>query len=154
MTSVPELPPRIDRTSKPNGITPPSTLLPATNTRTPNNSANNGIGNGLYSRSAHDRLFGTNNPLVDNNPTYEDEYNTRITTTPDKRNSAGNSLDRSQITGGDKNPRTPIIAGGKPTTNGSSYDSVSSYESTNTAMQNLRLGPNAPDDLKSVPNVR
>lgn len=153
MAIVPELPPRIDRTSKPNGVTPPSTLLPAANSRTPNNSTNNGIGNGLYSRSAHDRLFGTNNPLVDNNPTYEDEYNTRISTTPDKRNSTGNSLDRNQIAGVEKNSRTPIAAG-KPTTNGSSYDSVSSYDSTNTAMQNLRLGPNAPDDLKSVPNVK
>lgn len=48
--------------------------------------------------------------------------------------------------------------------NGSSYDSVSSYESYNTnqaqqaittstsSLQN-RLGPNAPDDLKSVPGV-
>lgn len=48
--------------------------------------------------------------------------------------------------------------------NGSSYDSVSSYDSYNTnqaqqaittstnSLQN-RLGPNAPDDLKSVPGV-
>lgn len=149
MGNVPELPPRIDRASKPNGVTPPSTLLPAANPRTPNSSTNNS--NSIYSRSAHDRLFGTNNPAE--NPTYEDEYNTRINTTPDKRNSTGNSLDRNQIIGPDKNPRTPIVAG-KPTTNGSSYDSVSSYDSTNTAMQNMRLGPNAPDDLKSVPNVK
>lgn len=38
------------------------------------------------------------------------------------------------------------------------YDSVSSYDSNNITSQltmaNLRLGPNAPDDLKSVPSIK
>lgn len=155
--TVPELPPRIDRASKPNGITPPSTLLPTASAR---NSA------GTYGRSAHDRLFNGNKPLE--NPTYEDEYSTRpnliMNATPEKRSSSGaaiSSLDRKESIIADKIMRTPTssVVGNvaKQPVNNGSYDSVSSYDSCNTtqlSMQNLRLGPNAPDDLKSVPNAK
>lgn len=158
LSGAPDLPPRIDRTSKPN-LTPPSTLLPTPSTRThhPGGLANSSNG-GTYGRSAHDRLFNNGNgSKAPEYPTYEDEYSTRpnLMATPEKRNSAGNSLDRNPSSLNDKMPRTPSsggMANGK--TNGSSYDSVSSYDSCNNAMQSLRLGPNAPDDLKSVPNAR
>lgn len=156
--NAPDLPPRIDRTSKPN-LTPPSTLLPTPSSRS--SALTNG--NGTYGRSAHDRLFGNGSTAKSPEyPTYEDEYSTRpnLLGTPEKRSSAGNSLDRNQSalnenTNG-KMPRTPSSsAGGMPNgkLNGSSYDSVSSYDSCNNGIQNLRLGPNAPDDLKSVPNA-
>lgn len=159
---APDLPPRIDRASKPNGVTPPSTLLPIPSARNSTSLTSNGNG-GTYGRSAHERLFAASvKPIVDN-PTYEDEYSTRVTTTPDKRNSAnGSSLERKQLTPLiDKAVRASATVNGTVVpsinkTNGS-YDSVSSYDSCNTAqiaMQNLRLGPNAPDDLKSVPNVK
>lgn len=149
--TAPDLPPRIDRTSKPNGVTPPSTLLPTPSSRH-QTGMTNGSGGSTYGRTAHERLFSNSKPSE--NPTYEDEYSTRPTLlgTPEKRSSAGNSLDRNQNSLNDKQQRTPSSAGnGK--TNGS-YDSVSSYDSCNNAMQSLRLGPNAPDDLKSVPNLK
>lgn len=161
--NAPDLPPRIDRGSKPNGITPPSTLLTTAGTRNSmglNTSASSN--NGTYGRSAHERLFasGTSSltkTLADAAPTYEDEYSTRINPVADKRSSVNaSSLDRKQATPlmdkvvrNSSTSNTP--ANGK--TNGSSYDSVSSYDSCNAAMQSLRLGPNAPDDLKSVPTV-
>lgn len=153
--TAPDLPPRIDRTSKPS-ITPPSTLLPTPSARTQQPSGITNGNGGTYGRSAHERLF-SNAAKQTEHPTYEDEYSTRpnLIGTPDKRNSVGNSLDRNPNGLNDKIPRTPSSGGainGK--TNGSSYDSVSSYDSCNNAMQNLRLGPNAPDDLKSVPNVK
>lgn len=152
--TAPDLPPRIDRTSKPS-LTPPSTLLPTPSARTHQPPTTNGNG-GTYGRSAHERLFSNAGKQTEH-PTYEDEYSTRpnLIGTPDKRNSAGNSLDRTPNAPNEKIPRTPSSGGainGK--TNGSSYDSVSSYDSCNNAMQNLRLGPNAPDDLKSVPSVK
>lgn len=170
--NAPDLPPRIDRTSKPpsNNITPSSTLLTTA-------SARNGMGlnanananrNGSYGRSAHEQLFGdatTQSSLTTTladaaAPIYDDEYSTRINpATADKRGSINaSSLDRKQSAqllsekslGRSANTsNTP--ANGK--TNSSAYDSVSSYDSCNAAMQNLRLGPNAPDDLKSVPTV-
>lgn len=160
--NAPDLPPRIDRASKPNSVTPPSTLLTTASARnsmglgTSTGSSNNGT----YGRSAHERLFasGTSSltkTLADSNPTYEDEYSTRITSATDKRNGTnGSSLDRKQGTPlNDKNLRTPSASTTPAKTNGSSYDSVSSYDSCNAAMQSLRLGPNAPDDLKSVPSA-
>lgn len=157
--NAPDLPPRIDRASKPaNNITPSSTLLTTASAR---NSMPNSR-NGTYGRSAHEQLFGdASSPLTtalsDAAPVYEDEYSTRINPTTDKRGSLNaSSLDRKQSSQlmdkshrSSSNSTTP--ANGK--TNGSSYDSVSSYDSCNAAMQSLRLGPNAPDDLKSVPNV-
>lgn len=65
---------------------------------------------------------------------------------------AESSLDRKQNSLNRTSSRTPNKS---TANNGSSYDSVSSYDSMNTtqlSMQNLRLGPNAPDDLKSVPS--
>lgn len=168
--NVPDLPPRIDRTSKPssNNITPSSTLLTTASARNAmglNSSANR---NGSYGRSAHEQLFGDattattslTTTLADAAaPIYEDEYNSRINpSSADKRGSLNaSSLDRKQSVqlAGDKvlrassSSNTP--ANGK--TNSSTYDSVSSYDSCNAAMQNLRLGPNAPDDLKSVPSA-
>lgn len=159
--NAPDLPPRIDRTSKP--ITPPSTLLTTAGTRNSMGlNANSGSNNGTYGRSAHERLFSGGNSsltktLADAAPTYEDEYSTRINPTADKRNSVNaSSLDRKQTTplmekGARNASSSNTPSNGK--TNGSSYDSVSSYDSCNAAMQSLRLGPNAPDDLKSVPSV-
>lgn len=152
--TAPDLPPRIDRTSKPNGVTPPSTLLPTPSSRSHQSSLTNGNG-GTYGRSAHDRLFNNSNKPSEN-PTYEDEYSTRpnLLSTPEKRNSAGNSLDRNQNSINEKQPRTPSSGGTANGKTNGSYDSVSSYDSCNNAMQSLRLGPNAPDDLKSVPNIK
>lgn len=159
--NAPDLPPRIDRGQKPNGITPPSTLLITASRNSLGLNTSNNSSNGTYGRSAHERLFaaGTSSlakTLADAAPTYEDEYSTRIPVAADKRNSTtANSLERKQMTPlmdkGLRNstPNTP--SNGK--TNGSTYDSVSSYDSCNTAMQNLRLGPNAPDDLK-LPSVK
>lgn len=161
--NAPDLPPRIDRASKPpNTITPSSTLLTTASSRNSMGLATSGSRNGTYGRTAHEQLFSdTNSPLstslADATPVYEDEYSTRIIPPTDKRGSLNaSSLDRkqgAQIL--EKSLRTPsnstTPANGK--TNGSSYDSVSSYDSCNAAMQSLRLGPNAPDDLKSVPNV-
>lgn len=156
--NAPDLPPRIDRTSKP--ITPPSTLLTTASARNSIGlNTTNGSSTGSYGRSAHERLFASGNSsltktLADAAPTYEDEYSTRIN--PDKRNSVNaSSLDRKQSSLVEKGARNLSTsnppANGKM--NGSSYDSVSSYDSCNAAIQSLRLGPNAPDDLKSVPSV-
>lgn len=139
--NAPDLPPRIDRASKPNGVTPPSTLLTTASARNSMGLSASNSNNGTYGRTAHERLFAgassaLSKSLVDSNPTYEDEYSTRINPTPEKRNGTnGSSLDRKQA--------TPLIE----------KSSVSSYDSCNAAMQSLRLGPNAPDDLKSVPTV-
>lgn len=141
---APDLPPRIDRASKPNGTTPPSTLGPTPTARTSSSATTNG--NGTYGRSAHERLFAAK-PLI----TDDDEYGTRVLSPPDKRSNGtnGSSLERKLETPStEKVARTPSSAN---KTNGSSYDSVSSYDSTNLVMQSMRLGPNAPDDLKSVP---
>ncbi|XP_031626830.1 uncharacterized protein LOC116343080 isoform X3 [Contarinia nasturtii] len=161
--NAPDLPPRIDRASKPpNNITPSSTLLTTAGARNSMGLNTSNSRNGTYGRSAHEQLFGdANSPLTtalsDAAPVYEDEYSTRINPPTDKRGSLNaSSLDRKQSNQllekshrSSSNSTTP--ANGK--TNGSSYDSVSSYDSCNAAMQSLRLGPNAPDDLKSVPNV-
>lgn len=158
--NAPDLPPRIDRGQKPNGITPPSTLLATASRNSLGLNTSNNSSNGIYGRSAHERLFASGNSsltktLAETAPTYEDEYSTRIITSADKRNSTtASSLERKQMTPlmdkalRNSTPNTP--SNGK--TNGSAYDSVSSYDSCNTAMQNLRLGPNAPDDLK-LPSV-
>lgn len=80
--------------------------------------------------------------------------------TPEKRGTVTNglsSLERAQNSSLDRNRTGQPPPPGNPTTpnkaNGS-YDSVSSYDSYNATQltaQNMRLGPNAPDDLKSVP---
>lgn len=152
---VPDLPPRIDRASKPLNTVPPSTpgsSLPSRNSST----------GGTLGRSAQERLFG-NKASTDNLDQVADDYATRSqmlnAAVQDKRGAAVsnglNSLERTQNSSLDRTrPNQPP---GHPTTpskaNGS-YDSVSSYDSYNTSQltaQNMRLGPNAPDDLKSVP---
>lgn len=181
--NAPDLPPRIDRGQKPNGITPPSTLLTTASrkfinkwwftddfyfVRPKRNQMNQTSPKIEYKSISNVNRkniiilnqiifylgFCMSKSLADTAPTYEDEYSTRINTSVDKRNSTAiNSLERTQMTPLDKSLRnsTPNTPNGK--TNGSAYDSVSSYDSCNTAMQNLRLGPNAPDDLK-LPSVR
>lgn len=161
--NAPDLPPRIDRASKPpNSITPSSTLLTTASARNSIGLNTSNSRNGTYGRSAHEQLFAdASSPLTttlaDAAPVYEDEYSTRIINpATDKRGSLNaSSLDRKQsaqlLEKGLRNSSTSTTpANGK--TNGS-YDSVSSYDSCNVAMQNLRLGPNAPDDLKSVPSA-
>lgn len=141
---------------------PPSTLLTTASARNSMGLSASNSRNGTYGRSAHEQLFADGNSpltttLADAAPVYEDEYSTRINPPSDKRGSLNaSSLDRKQSAQlMDKALRSSsastTTANGK--TNGSSYDSVSSYDSCNVAMQNLRLGPNAPDDLKSVPTV-
>lgn len=166
--NAPDLPPRIDRTSKPpsSNITPSSTLLTTASGRNAMGLNTNANRNGSYGRSAHDQLFGdpTTSSLTTTladaaAPLYEDEYSTRINPTSTEKLGSLNasSLDRkhgAQLMN-EKTLRSSSSsnapANGK--TNSSAYDSVSSYDSCNVAMQNLRLGPNAPDDLKSVPSV-
>ncbi|XP_059608308.1 uncharacterized protein LOC132256129 isoform X2 [Phlebotomus argentipes] len=128
---APDLPPRVDRASKPPG-----------SVASPKNSSIHSIS--TLSRSAQERLFAT--PKGDGDPA--DEYSTRnqLLSAVDKRLNGGSqqaSLERQRV-----------AATGK--INNGSYDSVSSYDSYNTAQmaaQNIRLGPNAPDDLKSVPSA-
>ncbi|XP_037041312.1 tight junction protein ZO-1 isoform X5 [Bradysia coprophila] len=137
--TVPELPPRIDRASKPPGGMPTSQSTPTTPS-----SKNHSLG-----RSAQERLFGNAKNSTDHTDG-QDEYATRnsLLNSVEKR-ANGSSLDRKQSSL-DRSSRSAT------TKNNGSYDSVSSYDSCNTtqiSMQNLRLGPNAPDDLKSVPNA-
>ncbi|XP_065075813.1 tight junction protein ZO-2 isoform X18 [Ochlerotatus camptorhynchus] len=155
---VPDLPPRIDRASKPPNTTTPSTpgsSLPSRNSST----------GGTLGRSAQERLFG-NKASTDNLDQTADDYATRsqmLGPTPEKRGTITNglsSLERAQNSSLDRTRSSQPPPPGNPTTpnkaNGS-YDSVSSYDSYNTSQltaQNMRLGPNAPDDLKSVPNAR
>lgn len=154
-TLVPDLPPRIDRASKPPNTTTPSTpgsSLPSRNSST----------GGTLGRSAQERLFG-NKASTDNLDQAADDYATRsqmLGPTPEKRGTITNglsSLERAQNSSLDRTRTSQPPPPGNPTTpnkaNGS-YDSVSSYDSYNTSQltaQNMRLGPNAPDDLKSVP---
>uniref|UniRef100_A0A1B0CKN4 Putative tight junction n=1 Tax=Lutzomyia longipalpis TaxID=7200 RepID=A0A1B0CKN4_LUTLO len=134
--AAPDLPPRVDRASKPPGNV-------ASPERTAKNSSIHSIS--TLSRSAQERLFAT--PKNDGDP--GDEYATRnqLLNAVDKRLNGGSSQQASL-------ERQTVPHGGK--INNGSYDSVSSYDSYNTAQmaaQNIRLGPNAPDDLKSVPNA-
>lgn len=144
---VPDLPPRIDRGSKPPGGAP----LPGTpGSSLPSRNSSSLHGNNSMGRSAHERLFGSKS-LDHTDPTLmSDEYATRSSLlTPDKRNGNGNSLDRPNNSSLDRQKA--------PKMGNSSYDSVSSYDSYSTSQltpQTMRLGPNAPDDLKSVPNTK
>lgn len=147
--NAPDLPPRIDRASKPPGGVP---ILSAA----VNNQMRNGNSSGTLGRSAQERLFGKQGAgAVEDG---HEEYATRPTNTDSMERNAENSLDRQRhnnVPGsGAAGVKTPGGAP-QPLQNGS-YDSVSSYDSYNTtqiAAQNIRLGPNAPDDLKSVPAV-
>lgn len=137
--NIPDLPPRIDRQSKPGpgeGLTPSRT-----------NSSGGTIG-----RSAQERLFGKQNVNDDLQADYI------------SRNALVDSMERTQTSLDRPHRINPVVSSpsGKsssiPTQQNGSYDSVSSYDSYNTAQlsaQNIgRLGPNAPDDLKSVPNAK
>ncbi|XP_041766847.1 uncharacterized protein LOC121590851 isoform X3 [Anopheles merus] len=190
--TVPDLPPRIDRASKPaNAPGAPST----SGSSLPSRNSSSG---GTLGRSAQERLFGngkqsSTDALHDPTSSTQEEYSSRNqllglgagdkrptlppmvnggTTAPgaasslERNPNANTSLDRSGGGGGGgggggrsaghHHPgNNPQNTSGKA--NGS-YDSVSSYDSYNTSSQltaqNMRLGPNAPDDLKSVPNSR
>lgn len=151
-----DLPPRIDRASKPLSTSqiPPGTSTPGSSLPSRNSSSLHSNG-GTIGRSAQERLFGAKSGDEGN----LDEYATRnqLLNSADKRNgnnSQDNSLDRSR--GGSVGNNISASSSSKPNNNGS-YDSVSSYDSYNTSQltaQNIRLGPNAPDDLKSVPNTK
>lgn len=164
--SVPDLPPRIDRASKPPPSTPGSSL-PSRNSSSVNST-------GTLGRSAQERLFGNKSLVPDDQQ--DDLYtatNKLLNTLEPKKmpsiGSNGDSLERRDMILNHHHHQHPNQQnsldrpnGGQK--NGSSYDSVSSYDSYNTnqaqqaittstsSLQN-RLGPNAPDDLKSVPSV-
>ncbi|XP_065075804.1 uncharacterized protein pyd isoform X10 [Ochlerotatus camptorhynchus] len=131
---VPDLPPRIDRASKPPNTTTPSTpgsSLPSRNSST----------GGTLGRSAQERLFG-NKASTDNLDQTADDYATRsqmLGPTPEKRGTITNglsSLERAQNSSLDRTRSSQPPPPGNPTTpnkaNGS-YDSVSSYDSYNTS---------------------
>ena len=154
--NAPDLPPRIDRQSKPGpGELPvPPTNPPSSTTNTPARSNSSG---GTLGRSAQERLFGK--PIVSDD--VQAEYISRNAANNNSNNSTDNmerhhaSLERQARLNAAVQSKIP---GATAQQNGSSYDSVSSYDSYNASqltMQNLgRLGPNAPDDLKSVPNAK
>lgn len=163
---VPDLPPRIDRASKPPPSTPGSSL-PSRNS----SSVNSG---GTLGRTAQERLF--QNTAKSLGPDQQDDLYTATnkllnTLEPKKMpsiGSNGNSLERQDMIHQHHphhtNQQNSLDRQNSAQKNGSSYDSVSSYDSYNTnqaqqaittstsSLQN-RLGPNAPDDLKSVPGV-
>jgi tight junction protein 1 len=148
---------------------PPSTpgsSLPSRNS----SSVNSG---GTLGRSAQERLFG--NKSITGDEQQDDLYtatNKLLNTLEPKKmpsiGSNGNSLERREMIHPHHhhhpNQQNSLDRTNSVQKNGSSYDSVSSYDSYNTnqaqqaittstnSLQN-RLGPNAPDDLKSVPSV-
>ncbi|KAH8416955.1 hypothetical protein KR222_000176 [Zaprionus bogoriensis] len=150
--NAPDLPPRIDRQSKPGD-------LPL---NTSGNSSRNGSSGGTLGRSAQERLFGK--------AVLQDDVQAEYVTRNALVGAGGaDTIERQQQqqqqqASLDRQARMNAAMGSpaqhKSNGNGgpaSTYDSVSSYDSYNNtqlAMQNLgRLGPNAPDDLKSVPNA-
>jgi tight junction protein 1 len=166
LSDVPDLPPRIDRASKPPPSTPGSSL-PSRNSSSVNST-------GTLGRSAQERLFG--NKSLTGDDQQDDLYtatNKLLNTLEPKKmpsiGSNGNSLERRDMIHNhhhhmQQNQQNSLDRPNGGQKNGSSYDSVSSYDSYNTnqaqqaittstsSLQN-RLGPNAPDDLKSVPGV-
>lgn len=164
--NAPDLPPRIDRQSKPNEIVPPplNSGIATTAANTPSRSNSSG---GTLGRSAQERLFGkaivsddVQAEYISRNAAAAAAANVNSADTMERHHA---SLERqarlnaaqSKIPGTTAAVATALSP---PQQNGSSYDSVSSYDSYNASqltMQNLgRLGPNAPDDLKSVPNAK
>lgn len=150
--NAPDLPPRIDRQSKPGD-------LPL---NTSGSSSRNGSSGGTLGRSAQERLFGK--------AVLQDDVQAEYVTRNALVGAGGDTIERQQQQQQQQaslerqarmNAAMSSPAQLKANGNGgpaSTYDSVSSYDSYNNtqlAMQNLgRLGPNAPDDLKSVPNAR
>lgn len=161
---MPELPPRIDRASKPTPSTPGSSL-PSRNSSSVNSAS------GTLGRTAQERLFGNNQKQSSMSP--EDQQDPELyasnkllnTMEPAKKlPSNGNSLERRDIVHSHhhhhSNPQNSLDRQNSGQKNG--YDSVSSYDSyninqpqqaitTSTSSLQTRLGPNAPDDLKSIP---
>lgn len=127
----PDLPPRIDRACKPNGLVIPTS--PIRNGSSAKNSSIHSIA--TLGRSSQDRLFSPSKMTAEEND--HDEYVSRNQLIATKR-MASSSVER--------NP-TGLKLGNE------SYDSVSSYDSYNaSAAQSMRMGPNTPDDLKSAPS--
>ncbi|XP_073830421.1 zonula occludens-like protein polychaetoid isoform X4 [Musca autumnalis] len=174
--NAPDLPPRIDRQSKPG----PNDIMvtPSSTTNTPSRSNSSG---GTLGRSAQERLFGkaivsddvqaeyisrnaanalnvqASNPTATADVTPLDRHHASLERQA-RLNAAASQSKLPGAGGPATSTATAASAINTPQQNGgSSYDSVSSYDSYNASqltMQNLgRLGPNAPDDLKSVPNV-
>ncbi|XP_035777425.1 uncharacterized protein LOC118458750 isoform X3 [Anopheles albimanus] len=187
--AVPDLPPRIDRASKPPASGPGG--APGAPTSTPGSSlpSRNSSSGGTLGRSAQERLFGSKQPSTDalhdpsSSAAVHDEYSSRsqllgLGHGPDPKrsvmpmlNGAGGvgagptgggasslernpntSLDRSRsgvsgagtATGGGHQPSVPPPQTGSSSNNntpskanGSSYDSVSSYDSYNATTQQL-----------------
>lgn len=159
--TVPELPPRIDRGSKPPG----GGVYPMSPNGGGSTSATNTPGRG--GRSAQERLFGTHKSdefVHDSTVEYSSRAAANIMNTSggggvlDKLNgSIDGSLDRQQISSLDRSGMMRSASKGNNTTGTTgSYDSMSSYDSCNATQISMqqRLGPNAPDDLKSVPPAR
>lgn len=145
--NAPDLPPRIDRQSKPGDI--------------PLNTSGSSSRNGTLGRSAQERLFGK--AVVQDD--VQAEYITRnalvgsgATETLDRQQQQQQQTHASLERQARLNAQLKANGVGAGGGGASTYDSVSSYDSYNNtqmAMQNLgRLGPNAPDDLKSVPNAK
>uniref|UniRef100_A0A182QQJ5 Tight junction protein ZO-1 n=1 Tax=Anopheles farauti TaxID=69004 RepID=A0A182QQJ5_9DIPT len=178
--TVPDLPPRIDRASK------PANAPGAASTSGSSLPSRNSSSGGTLGRSAQERLFGngkqSSTDALHDPTSGHDEYSSRNqllgladkrptlppmlnggTTVPaaasslERNPNANTSLDRGGGGGGGRSAGHHNNANATSKANGS-YDSVSSYDSYNTSSQltaqNMRLGPNAPDDLKSVPNNR
>lgn len=126
-------------------------------------------------RTAQERLFGNQAKSLGHEDQQDDLYtatNKLLNTLEPKKmpsiGSNGNSLERRDMIHNHHHHHTTqqnsLDRQNSGQKNGSSYDSVSSYDSYNTnqaqqaittstsSLQN-RLGPNAPDDLKSVPGV-
>lgn len=138
----PDLPPRIDRASKPNGLVIPTS--PIRNGSAAKNSSIHSIA--TLGRSSQDRLFSPSKMNGEAENEHE-EYASRNQLMANKRLN-GSSTERSQASiDRQSRPLSNVKMGNE------SYDSVSSYDSYNAA---ARLGPNTPDDLKSAPsgNVR
>ncbi|XP_017104410.2 tight junction protein ZO-2 isoform X11 [Drosophila bipectinata] len=140
--NAPDLPPRIDRQSKPGDM--------------PLNTSGSSSRNGTLSRSAQERLFGKTVVQDDG----QAEYITRNALVGSGGAETMERQQQQQQTHASLERQARLNAQLKANGGGggtSTYDSVSSYDSYNNsqmAMQNLgRLGPNAPDDLKSVPNA-
>jgi tight junction protein 1 len=127
---------------------------------------------GTLGRTAQERLFGNNQKQSSMSPddqTDADLYtasNKLLNTLEPMKKLNGNSLERRDLVHGHhhhhSNAQNSLDRQNSTQKNGSSYDSVSSYDSyninqpqqaitTSTSSLQNRLGPNAPDDLKSIP---
>lgn len=167
LPQLPDLPPRIDRASK-----PPSTMLP-TSTPTsslPSKSSLSVNSGGTLGRSAHDRLFDTSTKSIEDQQEHDlyTSSNKLLNTleSTKKLPSNGSSLERRDIIHGHHHSNLQNSLDRQNSVPKNGYDSVSSYDSYNTnpnqtqqsmnsTMSSIqtRLGPNAPDDLKSIPGV-